>query len=259
MDAEVVKEPKPAKVAKVRLDHLLMERGLFPTRTRAHAAIMAGEIVSEGHRLTKPGHLVLADIDIVVNSRHTQYVSRGGDKLEGALKDFRVMVEGWHCLDLGSSTGGFTDCLLQHGAASVYCVDVGKGQLHMRLREHPQITLVEGVNARYLRASDVPGPFDLVVMDLSFISLTKIIPILPPLIKERNGRLLALIKPQFEVGPAAIGKGGIVRDPKAQEQAVKSVTACLKEHGLHKLGVERSHLTGTDGNVEYFVFAKREP
>jgi 23S rRNA (cytidine1920-2'-O)/16S rRNA (cytidine1409-2'-O)-methyltransferase len=243
------------KSGKMRLDQLLVERGLFPNRTRAHAAIMAGEIISEGQRLNKPGHLVFKDIPLAVNSRHLRYVSRGGDKLEGALADFHLNVDGWKCLDLGSSTGGFTDCLLQHGASQVVGVDVGKGQMHMNLRNDPRVILLEGVNARYLRAADVPGPFDLVVVDASFISLTKIIPVIPPLMKERQGRLMALIKPQFEVGPAAIGKGGIVRDPKAQEGAVKTVTAALKEHGLAKLGVERSHLTGADGNVEFFVLA----
>jgi 23S rRNA (cytidine1920-2'-O)/16S rRNA (cytidine1409-2'-O)-methyltransferase len=254
LDAEV----KTGKPGKIRLDQLLVDRELFPNRTRAHAAIMAGEIISAGHRLSKPGHLVPTDIILSVNPRHAKYVSRGGDKLEGALTDFRVNVEGWKCLDIGSSTGGFTDCLLQQGADSVYCIDVGKGQLHMNLRNHPKVTVVEGVNARYMRASDLPGPFDLIVVDVSFISLTKIIPVVPQLLKERNGRLLALIKPQFEVGAAAIGKGGIVRDPKAQEGAVKSVTACLKEHTLDKLGVERSRLTGADGNIEFFVYARRE-
>ncbi|NTV53352.1 MAG: TlyA family RNA methyltransferase [Candidatus Firestonebacteria bacterium] len=242
----------------MRLDQLLVERGLALNRTRAHASIMAGEIVSEGHRLTKPGHLVPKDIDLAVNSRHARFVSRGGDKLEGALADFHVTVDGFKCLDLGSSTGGFTDCLLQHGAAAIVGVDVGKGQLHQNLRNDPRVTVLEGVNARYLRAQDFPGPFDLVVADVSFISLTKIIPVVPLFLKVRSGRFLALIKPQFEVGPAAIGKGGIVRDPKAQEGAVKNVTACLKDNGLVKLGVERSHLTGADGNVEFFVFAKRE-
>jgi 23S rRNA (cytidine1920-2'-O)/16S rRNA (cytidine1409-2'-O)-methyltransferase len=252
-------EGKALKVGKMRLDQLLVERGLCQNRTRAHASIMAGEIVSGGHRLTKPGHLVPVDIEVSVNSRHARYVSRGGDKLEGALADFHVSVEGCRCLDLGSSTGGFTDCLLQHGAAAVVGVDVGKGQLHQNVRNDPRVTVLEGVNARYLRAQDLSGPFDLVVVDVSFISLTKIIPVVPPFLKERSGRLLALIKPQFEVGPAAIGKGGIVRDPKAQEGAVKTVSASLKEHGLAKLGVERSHLTGADGNVEFFVLAKREP
>jgi 23S rRNA (cytidine1920-2'-O)/16S rRNA (cytidine1409-2'-O)-methyltransferase len=250
---------KTTKSGKIRLDQLLVERGLALTRTRAHASIMAGEIVSEGQRLTKPGHLVPKDIPLAVNSRHARFVSRGGDKLEGALADFHLNVEGWKCLDLGSSTGGFSDCLLQHGAASMVGVDVGKGQLHMNLRNDPRMTVLEGVNARYLRAQDLPGPFDLVVMDLSFISLTKVLPVVPLFLKQRSGRMLALIKPQFEVGPAAIGKGGIVRDPKAQEGAVKTVTACLKDHGLVKLGVERSRLTGADGNVEFFVLAKREP
>lgn len=248
---------KPVRRPKVRLDQLVVERGLLPNRTRAQAAIMAGEISSEGRRLSKPGHLVGQDIPLALHSRQTRFVSRGGDKLEGALQDFHLAVDGFACLDLGSSTGGFTDCLLQHGATHVHCVDVGKGQLHMKLRNDPRVTVVEGVNARYLKPGDVPGPFDLAVIDVSFISLTKILPAAAALVKARTGRILALIKPQFEVGPAAIGKGGIVRDPKAQEGAVKGISAGLKNFGLEKLDVHRSRLTGTDGNVEFFILAKR--
>ena len=250
---------KPQRRPKIRLDQLVVERGLLPNRTRAQAAIMAGEISSEGQRLSKSGQLVSQDIPLVRHSRQTQYVSRGGDKLAGALKDFHLNVEGLTGLDVGSSTGGFTDCLLQHGAAHMYCVDVGKGQLHMKLRQDPRVTVLESVNARYLKPGDLPGPFDLVVIDVSFISLTKIFPAVAPLIKARNGWILALIKPQFEVGPAAIGKGGIVRDVKAQEGAVRSISAGLKDFGLEKLGVHRSHLTGADGNVEFFILAKRKP
>ncbi len=247
---------KPARPIKLRLDQLVVDRGLLPTRARAHAAIMAGEISSGDQRLTKPGHLVPADLPLTLRPVTTRYVSRGGDKLAGALQDFRLAVDGWRCLDIGSSTGGFTDCLLQHGAASVHCVDVGRGQLHMRLRSDPRVVLAEGVNARYLRPSDLPGPFDLVTIDVSFISLTKILPVCAPLLKERTGRVLALIKPQFEVGPAAIGRGGIVRDAKAQEAAVKKVIATLKANSLVRLGVRRSRLTGADGNVEFFLLAK---
>jgi len=242
---------------KVRLDQLVVERGFYSSRARAQAGIMAGEISTEGQLLSKPGHLVRDTISLTLRKRQARYVGRGGDKLEGALKDFWLEVEGWACLDVGSSTGGFTDCLLQHGAAHVHCVDVGRGQLHQRLRQDPRVTVLEGVNARYLTPGDLPGPFDLVCVDLAFISLTKVLPALAPLIRVRQGRLLALIKPQFELGPAFIGKGGIVRDPKAQDAAVKSVTAALKTTGLSKLDVQRSRLTGADGNVEFFLLAKR--
>jgi 23S rRNA (cytidine1920-2'-O)/16S rRNA (cytidine1409-2'-O)-methyltransferase len=219
---------------------------------------MAGEISSGDQRLTKPGHLVPEDLPLTLKPATTRYVSRGGDKMAGALQDFKLSVAGWRCLDLGSSTGGFTDCLLQNGAVNLHCIDVGRGQLHQRLRSDARVTLREGVNARYLKPTDLPGPFDLVVIDVSFISLTKILPAVAPFVKERNGRVLALIKPQFEVGPAAIGKGGIVRDAKAQEGAIKSVVASLKPNGLLKLGVHRSRLTGADGNVEFFLLAKRK-
>lgn len=254
MDAAETDKPQ-----KMRLDQLAVERGLFPTRSRAQAGIMAGELSSAGKVLSKPGHLVKSDIPLDRKSSLARYVSRGGEKLEGALREFGLEVAGWQCLDIGSSTGGFTDCLLQHGAAGVYCVDVGKGQLHMRLRNDPRVTVNEGVNARYLKPADVPGPFDLVVVDVAFISLTKLLPVIAPVLKERTGRLLALIKPQFEVGPAAIGRGGIVRDPKDRDEAVRSVVGRLKEHGLVKLGLARSRLTGADGNVEFFLLAKRLP
>jgi 23S rRNA (cytidine1920-2'-O)/16S rRNA (cytidine1409-2'-O)-methyltransferase len=252
-----VRPVRPERVGKMRLDQLVVERGLALTRTQAQAAIMAGEITSEGQRLSKPGQLVKMDVVVERFSRRTKYVGRGGDKLEGALRDFHLAVEGWSCLDVGSSTGGFTDCLLQQGAARVTCIDVGRGQLHVKLRTDPRVTVKEGVNARYLRPADLPGPFDLAVVDVSFISLTKVLPAVAPLVRERTGRILALIKPQFEVGPAAIGRGGIVRDPKAQENAVRHVSKRLDDLGLEKLGVHRSHLTGGDGNVEFFLLAKR--
>ncbi len=241
--------PRPERVGKVRLDQLVVERGLAITRTQAQAAIMAGEITSAGRRLSKPGQLLRRDAVLERFSRRTKYVGRGGDKLEGALHDFHLAVEGWSCLDVGSSTGGFTDCLLQQGAAHVTCVDVGRGQLHVKLRNDPRVTVHEGVNARYLKPPDLPGPFDLAVVDVSFISLTKVLPAVAPLVRERTGRVLALIKPQFEVGPAAIGRGGIVRDPKARESAVRHVGRRLADLGLEKLGVRRSRLTGGDGNV----------
>jgi 23S rRNA (cytidine1920-2'-O)/16S rRNA (cytidine1409-2'-O)-methyltransferase len=246
------------KIEKVRLDHLVVERGLCLTRTRAQAAIMAGEIFSGEQLLSKPGHLVKADIPLSVRSRKTKFVGRGGYKMEGALREFHLDVTGWSCLDIGSSTGGFTDCLLQQGAARVFCVDVGKNQLDYSLRQDPRVTVIEGVNARYLKPGDVPGPFDLAVVDVSFISLTKILPAVAPLVQPRLGKILALIKPQFEVGPAAIAKGGIVKDKKARESAIHHVVGHLAEAGLAKVGVKSSCLHGTDGNIEYFLLAERE-
>lgn len=242
---------------KTRLDQLLVDRGLFANRTHAHAAILAGEIFSEEHLLTKPGHLVDPHLPLSHKSRRTRFVGRGGYKLEGALRDFQLDVHGWNCLDLGSSTGGFTDCLLQQGAAHVWCVDVGKGQLHIRLRTDARVTVQEGVNARNLKPGDFPEPFDLAVIDVAFISLTKILPAAAALIKARTGLILALIKPQFEVGPAAIGKGGIVKDKQARDDAILHVVESLDGCGLRKLGVKPSCITGTDGNLEFFLLAER--
>ena len=209
--------------------------------------------------LAKPGHLVPTNLALTFKSRQTRFVSRGGVKLEGALQDFKLDVTGAHCLDVGASTGGFTDCLLQYGAAHVHGIDVGRGQLHMRLRGHSRVTFQEGVNARYLSPADVPGPFDLITVDLAFISLTRVLPVLASLLKPRSGRLLALVKPQFEVGPEAIGRRGIVKDAKAHEQALRKVTASMRKHGLVKIESARSHITGTDGNVEFFLLAKPKP
>lgn len=242
---------------KVRLDQLAVERGLFPSRTQAQAAIMAGELFAEDTLLSKPGHLVARNIALSHKSRRARYVGRGGFKLAGALKDFKLDVEGYFCLDVGSSTGGFTDCLLQQGSARIWCVDVGKGQLDYQLRKDERVTVQEGVNARYLKPEDFSDLFDLAVIDVSFISLVKILPAISPLIKERHGRILALIKPQFEVGPAAIGKGGIVRDKPARDAAIQHVLDSLTASGLTKVGVKSSCLKGTDGNQEYFLLAEK--
>lgn len=244
---------------KIRLDQLLLERGFFPSRTQAQAAIMAGEIFSDDQLLSKPGQLVKHDLPLSLKSRRPRFVSRGGYKLEGALKDFNLSVEGRICLDLGSSTGGFTDCLLQRGASRVVAVDVGRNQMNERLRLDPRVDLREEVNARYLKPGDLPGLFDLVVIDVSFISIAKMLPLAAAVIQPRTGCVLGLIKPQFEVGPAGIGKGGIVRDEKIRDQAVKKIVDRLPEWGLKKLGLHRSRLTGADGNQEFFIWAGRAP
>jgi 23S rRNA (cytidine1920-2'-O)/16S rRNA (cytidine1409-2'-O)-methyltransferase len=245
------------KSKKIRLDQLVMERGFFYTRTQAQAGILAGEIYSEDKLLSKPGHLVDRELPLSLKSRRSRFVGRGGFKLEGALKDFQLNVQGWDCLDIGSSTGGFTDCMLQQGAKNVCCVDVGKGQLHYRLRRHAKVRVMESVNARYLKPEETGGPFDLAVIDVSFMSIIRILPAIAPLLKTRSGRLLALIKPQFEVGPADIGKGGIVRNEPARKRAIHRVLEHLETSGLIKLGLRRSCLTGADGNIEYFLLAKR--
>ncbi len=244
-------------VKKVRLDQLAVEQGLFDTRSQAQAAIMAGELFSEGQLMPKPGQMVRAGTPLSFKSKRMRYVGRGGYKLEGALKDFKLNVVNWNCLDVGSSTGGFTDVLIKSGARHVCCVDVGKGQLDIKLRNDERVTVMEGVNARYLKPEDVPGPFDLTVIDVSFISLKKILPAIIPLIKSRKGYILALIKPQFEVGPAAIGKGGIVRDKKARDMAVQHVLEEAALLGLKKIGVKPSCIKGTDGNQEFLALMER--
>ncbi|MEW6515303.1 MAG: TlyA family RNA methyltransferase [candidate division FCPU426 bacterium] len=242
---------------KLRLDQLLVERGLFASRTQAHAAVLAGEIFSGDQLLTKPGHLVDLHLPLSRRSRRARFVGRGGYKLEGALQDFQLDVHGWNCLDVGASTGGFTDCLLQHGAGHVWCVDVGKGQLDISLRTDPRVTFQEGVNARHLKPEDFPETFDLAVIDVAFISLTKILPATARTVKVRAGKVLALIKPQFEVGPAAIGKGGIVKDKPARDRAIQHVIESLDACGLRKLGLRPSVITGADGNQEFFLLAER--
>ncbi len=244
-------------VKKVRLDQLAVEKGLFASRSQAQAAIMAGELFSNGQLMAKPGQMVKPEISLSFKSKRLRYVGRGGYKLEGALKDFKLAVVNWNCLDVGSSTGGFTDVLLKNGAHHVCCVDVGKGQLDINLRNDERVTVMEGVNARYLTPDDVPGPFDLAVIDVSFISLKKILPVIAPLVKSRKGYILALIKPQFEVGPAAIGKGGIVRDKKARDLAVQHVLEEVSFMGLKKIGVKPSCIKGTDGNQEFLALMER--
>ncbi|MCD4814423.1 TlyA family RNA methyltransferase [bacterium] len=245
------------KVKKCRVDQLAVERGLFQSRNQAQAGIMAGELYSDDSMLSKPGHLVKADIPLSRKSRRQRYVGRGGFKLEGALKDFQFEVRDMVCVDIGSSTGGFTDCLLQHHAVRVHCIDVGKGQLDFKIRKHPQVTVSEGVNARYLKPEDFAETFDLAVIDVSFISLTKILPAVSELLEPQGGKIIALIKPQFEVGPAAIGKGGIVRDKQARDGAVQHVLQCLPDCHLKKINVRPSCIKGTDGNQEFFLFAER--
>lgn len=236
---------------KIRLDHLALEQGLFETRSQAQASIMAGEVFAGDSLMSKPGQLLPRDTQLSFKSKRQRFVGRGGYKLEGALQLFKLDVTNWACLDVGSSTGGFTDCLLQQGAERVCCIDVGKGQLDMKLRQDPRVMVMEGVNARHLKPEDVPGPFDLAVIDVSFISLKNILPAIAPLIKYRRGYIIALIKPQFELGPAAIGKGGIVREKKAREAAIHHVMEDISNYGLKKVGVKPSCLKGTDGNQEY--------
>jgi 23S rRNA (cytidine1920-2'-O)/16S rRNA (cytidine1409-2'-O)-methyltransferase len=244
------------KAAKFRLDRLLVERGLVESRERGHALILAGHVLVQGQKLDKAGVLVPEDAEIRILGEVLPYVSRGGLKLEGALKEFNVSMEGKTALDVGASTGGFTDCLLQHGAEKVYAVDVGYGQLAWKLRQDPRVITIERVNIRDIAPSFIPEPIDIAVIDVSFISLEKVIPAVLKFLKP-DSEIIALIKPQFEVGRGKVGKGGIVRDEAARTASVERVKAFVSNLGLVVKGVSPSPITGQDGNVEFLIYAVR--
>ncbi|MEM2936847.1 MAG: TlyA family RNA methyltransferase [Candidatus Bathyarchaeia archaeon] len=235
-----------------RIDTLLVKRGLVPSRSRAHSLIMAGSVFVDGSRVDKSGTLVKADSRIEVRGGDLRYVSRGGIKLEAALMGFNVDVRDKTALDIGASTGGFTDCLLQHGAKVVYAVDVGYGQLDWRLRNNPRVIVMERTNARYLKPEDIGERVDITTIDVSFISLTKVIPAILGILKP-GGTLIALIKPQFEVGKGEVGRGGIVRDEDKQRDVIRRITVFLEDTGFRILGVIPSPILGADGNREFLV------
>lgn len=239
---------------KQRLDVALVQRGLAESRERAQALILAGKVRVEGQRSDKPGRSVDAAARIEVEAG-LRYVSRGGLKLEAALAGFAIDATQKVCLDVGTSTGGFTDCLLQHGAARVHAVDTGAGQIHWRLRTDPRVVLHERMNARYLKPADIREPVDLVVCDVSFISVTLILPALFPIAKEA-GEWVVLVKPQFEVGRERVGSGGIVRDPGAQQWALEHVNEFLRNKGFVTAAME-SPILGSEGNREFLLQARR--
>ena len=236
-----------------RIDTLLAERGLFDSRSRAAAAVLAGEVrLHDGRRAEKPGQLVPEDEPLEVEDA-PRYVSRGGLKLENALGAFALDPQGRRCLDLGAATGGFTDCLLQHGAAAVVALDVAYGELHWRLRHDPRVTVVERRNARSLARDHLPWPPELVVADLSFISLKKVLPVVPEVAAARFD-CLALVKPQFEVGRGEVGKGGVVRSADARRETLVEVGRfAAEELGMSVLGYASSGLPGPAGNLESFI------
>jgi 23S rRNA (cytidine1920-2'-O)/16S rRNA (cytidine1409-2'-O)-methyltransferase len=240
---------------KIRLDQLLVERGLAENRTRARALILAGKVVVDDHRVDKAGSLVPGTSEVRLKGVDHPYVSRGGVKLAGALDDLGLHVTGLTVLDVGASTGGFTDCMLQRGARKVYALDVGKGQLHAKLVADSRVVSIEGCNVRYLGAEDLPEPIDLATFDLSFISLEKTIPAVLPHMAP-GGRLLAMVKPQFEVGKGRVGKGGIVRDEKLREETVNRIAEAARALGLQVEGRAVSRLAGADGNVEVFLLLR---
>jgi 23S rRNA (cytidine1920-2'-O)/16S rRNA (cytidine1409-2'-O)-methyltransferase len=239
-----------------RLDAALVARGLVETRARAQALILAGRVFSGERRLDKPGHAVADDVPLEVRGLDHPWVSRGGVKLAHALAEFAIDPTALVALDVGASSGGFTDVLLKHGAARVYAVDVGHGQLAWGLRNDPRVVVLEKTNARYLGAEQVPELVDLVVCDASFIGLETVLPAPLALAKPR-ARLIALIKPQFEVGRGRVGKGGVVRDPALHEEVCARIAAWLTGLGWRVLGVRRSPITGPEGNVEFLIAAER--
>lgn len=238
---------------KVRADVLLVEQGLAESRSQAQRLIMAGQVRAAGELVHKASQQVERSTPLTVQSPPA-FVSRGGEKLVAALEAFEVGVEGAVCADVGASTGGFTDCLLQRGAAQVYAIDVGRGQLHWKLRGDPRIHLMEGVNARQLES--LPEPVDLVTIDVSFISLAHILPRAASWLKP-GGEVVALIKPQFEAGREQVGKGGVVKDPKVHRAVARSVLQEAEAQGLAPVGAVVSPLKGPKGNVEFFVHCRK--
>jgi 23S rRNA (cytidine1920-2'-O)/16S rRNA (cytidine1409-2'-O)-methyltransferase len=241
---------------KVRLDRRLVDCGLAPTRERARALILEGRVQVSGRLRQKPGAWVGPEEPVVLSEPDHPYVSRGGVKLEGALRAFDVNPKGKVALDVGASTGGFTHCLLLEGASKVYAVDVGYGQFAWTLRNDPRVVLHERTNIRFLPADRIPEEIDLAVMDVSFISLTKVIPCVLPFVGSR-GEMLCLIKPQFEVGKGKVGKGGVVRDPEQVRQVLDALRIFIEGQDLTFCGVEESVLKGPKGNREFFLYARR--
>lgn len=240
---------------KIRLDQLLVQRGLAESREQAQRLIRAGMARVDGQPASKPGHQYPDDAGLFVKQKE-KYVSRGGLKIEGAWREFGFELEGAVCLDIGSSTGGFTDFMLQHGAAKVYAIDCGTNQLHYKLRENPRVVVMENTNARYLAEQDIPEKADFCSIDTSFISLANILPPLRNLMKP-GGHIVSLIKPQFEAGKEQVGKGGVVRDPAVHEEVIEKIRRFgTGELGFQWLGLCTSPITGPAGNVEFLAYWK---
>ncbi len=240
--------------ARSRLDVLLVERGLFETREKARRAIMAGEVFVDGVRQDKPGTKVAASAGIEVRPSRETYVSRGGEKLEKALGEFGVEVAGKVAIDVGASTGGFTDCLLRHGAKRVYAIDVGYGQLAWELRQDPRVAVLERTNVRYLEPEAVPEKADICTIDVSFISITKFLEHLLDFLS-RGASLMALVKPQFEAGREKVGRGGVVRDPGVHVETLARVIEFMQRCDLEIRGITYSPIKGPAGNIEFLVYA----
>lgn len=246
------------KMKKERIDKLLVEQGLADSRTKAQALVMSGVVLADEKRVEKSSESFSQDVRIRIKGKSDEikYVGRGGLKLEKALQDFHICPHGYVCLDVGASTGGFTDCLLQNGVRKVITIDVGTNQLVWKLRNDPRVEVRENVNARYLKSEDFDEKFDLIVMDVSFISVTKIIPALKHLLKD-TGKMVILIKPQFEVGKSEVGKGGIVRDSARHLEVIEKINSFTEEIGFKNVGLIASPILGADGNKEFLGIYER--
>jgi 23S rRNA (cytidine1920-2'-O)/16S rRNA (cytidine1409-2'-O)-methyltransferase len=249
-----------SRLSKMRLDKLLVDRGLMPSRERAHALILAGRVLVDEQKVEKPGSAVLETAAVRLLGEDLRYVSRGGRKLEAALAHWKINLTGKFCLDVGASTGGFTDCMLQHGAAHVLAIDTGYGQIADRLRRDPRVALMERTNARKLIPGELPSGAGFLAMDVSFISATLV---LPPVLAAIGGENLLeaviLVKPQFEAGREHVGKGGIVRDPAAHRLAMDRVRACAEEAGGRNIEIIDSPIYGAEGNKEFLLHAVMSP
>lgn len=246
-------------MSRERIDKLLVERGFADSRTKAQALVMAGVVLVNNQRASKPSDLISSNAEIRLKNSEdpaSRYVGRGGLKIEAALREFSISVNGIICLDVGASTGGFTDCLLQQGAQKVVAVDVGHNQIDWRLRRDPRVEVREGVNARYLTPEDFVEKFELIVVDVSFISVSKVLPALAPLMTV-GGHMVVLIKPQFEVGRGEVGRGGIVRDTEKHDRVVEEVKDAAMKLGLQALRVIESPIRGAEGNSEFLALFQK--
>ena len=241
---------------KKRLDVMTTERGLFESREKARAAIMAGNVYVDGQKEDKPGSMFRDEAKVELRGNVLPFVSRGGLKLAKAMKEFALTLDGCVCMDIGASTGGFTDCMLQNGASKVYAVDVGYGQLAWSLRSDPRVVCMERTNIRYVKPEDIGEPLDFASVDVSFISLTKVLPPARMLLKE-NAQMVCLIKPQFEAGREKVGKKGVVRDPAVHREVIERITGFASMNGFTVLGLTFSPVKGPEGNIEYLMHIRR--
>ena len=252
----ILQDPLVYRMPKQRLDILLVESGLAESRARAQALILAGQVLVTNQRIDKPGRLVDSTSEIRIKGETLRYVGRGGLKLEAALREFNIEVKGKTCIDVGASTGGFTDCLLQHGAERIWAVDVGHNQLAWKLRQDSRVVVLEGVNARNLDSAAFPLRFDVATIDVSFISLNRILPAVSRIITD-EAECISLVKPQFEVGKGEVGSGGIVTDPAKHKRVLREIRDAALQAGLEAVGLISSPILGAEGNREFLMHLKR--